>query len=273
MYNSLWLSEIKKDIQQTLNIVHSFMDLFKIQLNTSMSKLIVYNFGKESWSTDYSNKFVQINNTKISYSPSQNPICYLEIWLYSNKKFIYKTQKQKILQQVNYIPYNIRKSKITDKQTWYLINSVLFLQMLCSFQWYIPSSHELTKLNSKIKRIFKHKINCSEALPDAVIYNPKGYKLFSLSQKFAKQLIIELIKALDNNTQYGLTIWIRIQALQNYSWSTKKVWSINFKKQFSNYTKVFINFYIVQIIDLIYKHNIRLDNPDSLSIPIQFKQS
>src|SRR5271170_2737313 len=85
------------------------------------------------------------------------------------------------------------------------------------------SEDECNKLNSKIIKIFKHKVHLSSIAPDCIIHADFGYKLFNL---WDRQVLIQgknLTDRINNQDLCSTTAKIRLQQLQNLFWSTQSI--------------------------------------------------
>ncbi|CAG8818363.1 9346_t:CDS:2, partial [Dentiscutata erythropus] len=219
MDDTVWITQNKQQMQEILEIVQEFFDINKITVNASKSELILVNGHKE----DHKNGIDFMENKIIPKKPSE-AVRYLGIWIQENGKKTY--QKSLIKEKVFRTTSIMNRKQLTDKQSCYILNHVLFPQIEYLMQDLIYSEKDLEKLNAKIRSCFRRSCGHSAKLPTSILYSPLGYKLFNLQNR---QLQIMKLLAVNNieiqiNNELEFPVLIRGGNLDIESFMNSDIW-------------------------------------------------
>ncbi|CAG8803920.1 8025_t:CDS:2, partial [Dentiscutata erythropus] len=236
---------------EILKIVEEFFTLNKIKVNVSKSELIIINGSKEN----KINGVNFINDTIIPAKPSE-AVRYLGIWLQENGKKIY--QKKLIEEKVSKTTTTMIRKQLTDKQSRYIINHVLFSQIEYLLMDYVYPEKELEKINARIRMVFRRSCGYTSKLPNSVLYAAIGYKLFCLHKRQLQLHSTELINRINKVDRCGWTT-------KDYMWTIKSIWSaetINkYKARNHNLTG--------EILKLLAKNDIEICMNGTIDFPIK----
>lgn len=132
------------------------------------------------------------------------------------------------MNKINYTFHNLSTSVITNIQLYYVINTVLMSQILCL----TSNFTSIQKIEAKIKLLFKIKCKFQRSTPSAIINSKPIYNIPCNQDRIYRQAVVNFIEVLNQTGIHNASIFIRLQALQNYVWSTSPIWVHNFKHDF-----------------------------------------
>src|SRR4051812_4457312 len=212
MDDTVWFVKDRAAMEQIVEIVESFFKTINIQINATKSELIIINGDK----TDKEQGIEIVGS--IVKPTRKEAIRYLGVWLTEKgDKFF---QERKIQEKVNMTMNMIRFKKLTNKQTRYIINQVLFPQIEYLLNDLVLSEDTCEKINSQIRQVFKNKCKLTITFPNSMIHASWGYQVFNITDRQLQKHAIDLIQRINENNLCGATTPIRIQQLQNNIWST-----------------------------------------------------
>src|SRR3954470_4421125 len=128
-------------MEETLSIATSFFKMAYIQANPHKSFL--FTIGEENTSE------VKFDNTVIK--KTDLPIRYLGVWV--EKKPGKKYQRQLIEQTVAALVNKLTWKQITDKQTTYLVNHVIFPKIEYLLNDVVLTENKAEKINKRVRRV------------------------------------------------------------------------------------------------------------------------
>ncbi|RHZ90057.1 hypothetical protein Glove_8g88 [Diversispora epigaea] len=202
-----------------------------------------------------------IDNQIIPTRPSE-AVRYLGVWVQENGKKTY--QKKLIDEKIHQTVSIMIRKRLTDKQSRYIINHVLFLQVKYLLSDYVYLEKGLEKLNAKIRMVFKRSCGHTSKLPNSILYSSIGYKLFCLQRRQLQVHATELVNRINKEDLCSWTTKVRLQKLQDYMWTTTSIWdnsTINkFKARNKNLTG--------EILRLLAKHDIEIQINGKLEFPV-----
>ncbi|RHZ58966.1 hypothetical protein Glove_366g12 [Diversispora epigaea] len=178
-----------------------------------------------------------IDNQIIPTRPSE-AVRYLGVWVQENGKKTY--QKKLIEEKIHQTVSIMIRKRLTDKQSRYIINHVLFPQVEYLLSDYVYPEKGLEKLNAKIRMVFKRSCGHTSKLPN------------------------KLVNRINKEDLCSWTTKVRLQKLQDYMWTTTPIWdnsTINkFKARNKNLTG--------EILRLLAKHDIEIQINGKLEFPV-----
>lgn len=174
--DTIWLSNSKKDMKSIISIIFSFSKLTGIMINAQKSNLLVINPLSKC-----TQQQVNYRSETLTFDNKSDPIRYLGIWISPNSS--QRFQLKQIMNRVNFTFHRLSLSIITDKQLYYVVNSVLVPQILYLTTNLISSPTIIKKLDAKIKLLFKIKCKFKHSTPSAIIYSKSIYNIPNIQDK------------------------------------------------------------------------------------------
>src|SRR6266498_445220 len=136
----------------------------------------------------------------------------LGVWitLQRSDKFIIQQLKQEISQVCNTLKYK----KVTDKQLLYVFNAVVIPRLEYRSQLVFLSEDICSSLMAPFRKLFKHKLNLNQCIPNAILSTNLIYNFRSLYEVKVHSMFTNLVCLLNDPNLAGLTTKIRIRQLQ-----------------------------------------------------------
>ncbi|CAG8657710.1 674_t:CDS:1, partial [Paraglomus occultum] len=124
MDDTLWIAPTKEQLQDIVNTATTFFQLTNIQVNPDKSILAAI--------TKTSQPEIQFNNTVIKAIDIKASFRFLGCWYMPNKKH---TSNQKIIkEEVTNALKRLQRTRITDKQAIYIVNTVILTRIAYRIQ-------------------------------------------------------------------------------------------------------------------------------------------
>src|SRR6266498_1696752 len=134
------------------------------------------------------------------------------ITLQRSDKFIIQQIKQEISQVCNTLKYK----KVTDKQLLYVFNAVVIPRLEYRSQLVFLSEDIYSTLIAPFRKLFKHKLNLNQCIPNAILSTNLLYNFRSLYEVKVHSMFTNLVCLLNDPNLAGLTTKIRIRQLQTH---------------------------------------------------------
>jgi ribonuclease HI len=257
MDDTVWISDNKEHMQQIIRVAESFFNINLITVNASKSDLIVIN----SKNTREENAIDFVESRLIPHEPD-TAIRYLGIWISGDGKK--KEQENKLIDNISRTTNILRRKKLTDKQIRYIINHVLFPQTEYLITDMILKDKLVDQVNAKIRQCFKNVIGFSRSIPNSILHSHWGYRIFNMEDRQLQLHATELMNRLNMNNECGLTTKIRLQSLQNRTWSTKSIWQMQ-TESWKGISNLGLN---GRIIEMMGKYDINIQITSENKFPI-----
>ena len=171
MDDTLWLAPNKQTLQQIVNSAESFYNMANITVNPTKSTLATNQTNDPHLSINFA-------NTTIYSIPLKDTFRYLGCWftLHSHHKYIHN----QIIAEATDLIKTIRVKKITEKQTIYIINTVLIPRFSYrTMNTFIHQSNTQSITNSYMQ-VAKHKAGLALTIPSSTLLHHQIYNLRSL---------------------------------------------------------------------------------------------
>ncbi len=167
-----WISSSLEDLEAILAVADNFYNITRVVINKDKSKLLT--------NTTHSSNPINIafGNIKVPISPSFDSVRFLgvSINIHLNHALVKKELRSHIRQFVN-----LTKTKpITDRQFSYIVNHILFLQLLYKMKNTPLSASACNALTSAIRGLFKAKCAFPRMTPNAIFHSTLFYSLNNL---------------------------------------------------------------------------------------------
>ena len=196
-------------MQTILQTAQQFYNMCDISINPNKTEVIHINSKSDpSIHLKYKN---DDQNLKI-LEPTESTK-YLGIHISANGKF--HTQQAKIKIEVDNLTKLLTKKFITEKQSIYIINRVLFPAIEYRSQLFVLSDTFCENIMRKIKKLVKIKAFLPEDTPNSILYHPKIFALDNIQEIQSRSKISDLFYRLNEPSLTGHITNIRLQQLQH----------------------------------------------------------
>ncbi len=169
MDDANWISSSLDDLEEILDIADDFYKLTRAAINKKKSKLIT------NITVDNEPIPIRFGRNTIPIQPSFRVVHFLRVKI--NVHLNHSLVKKELQAHIrNFV--NLTKMKsITDRQFCYIVNHVLFLQLLYKMR-ITPLLHSTClSLNQIIRSLFKHKNQFLRIAPNAIFHGKMFYNL------------------------------------------------------------------------------------------------
>ena len=119
----------------------------------------------------------------------------------------------------------LQTAKITEKQTIYIINTVILTRLAYRIQNTFFSENSYTQITNKYTNIAKHKAELATSILSSTIFNHKIYALKKAEDIQLQQHFAILVKHLNHIDFTNSSLKIRLQQLQNSASINKSILS------------------------------------------------
>jgi len=172
MNDANWISSSLEQMESILSVADEFYDITSAAINKDKSKLLT--------NTTNQSDPIEINfgKTTLHIKPSTDPVRFLDVNIHIRLQhnLVVKDIRAHIRCFVN----TIKCKPIMDRQYCYIVNHVLFSQILYKLHNTPLSQDTCNSLNTAIRKLFKAKTSFPSATPSAIIYSPLFYNLSNL---------------------------------------------------------------------------------------------
>jgi hypothetical protein len=255
--DTTWYTNNKKNMQSILDKASEFFFINDIQANGEKFTLICINASKQD-----RQEGVKLSNIKVFPLKKDEAARILGVWITEDGKKGF--QKNLIKEKVQTFTNILKWKKISDKQTRYTINHVLFPAIEYLLNDLVLSEPEYEKISSKINKVFKYKVNLSSTTPNCIIHTEFGYKLFNI---WDRQILLHgnnWMTRINNQDSCSISSQIRLQQLQNEYWSHTSVIEdklLFWRKKRNNLTNEILNILKVQGITFSLTEHMSIGKP------------
>ena len=177
MDDANWISSKLEDLEDILAVADDFYKLTRAAINKEKSKLLT--------NTTAAPDPIPINfgNTIVLIVPSFDAVRFLGVMI--NVRMNQSLVKKELHAHIRGF-INVTKSKtITDKQFCYVVNHVLFLQLLYKMRLTPLSKSACNFLNQAIRSLFKYKNQFPRTAPNTIFH---GKLFYNLNDVWTEQL-------------------------------------------------------------------------------------
>ncbi len=109
----------------------------------------------------------------------------------------------------------LKYKKVTDKQLLYVFNAVIIPRLEYRSQLIFLSEDLCSTLMAPFRKLFKHKLNLNQYIPNAILSTNLLYNFRSLYEIKVHSMFTNLICLLNDPNLASLTTKIRIRQLQS----------------------------------------------------------
>ncbi len=106
--------------------------------------------------------------------------------------------------------------KVTDKQLLYVFNTVIIPCLKYRSQLVFLSEDTCSQLMISFRKLFKHKLNLNQCIPNAILSTSLLFNFRSLYEVKVDSMFTNLVYLLNDTNLAGLIIKIRIRQLQTH---------------------------------------------------------
>ena len=204
MDDSLWIAESKSQLEEILKTASSFYKMTGIKVNASKSIFLTNTRGDTS---------VFFENQILERRQQDEPFRYLGCW-FKEKKNQDKINK-KIKEEAEEAIDRLNKSRITEKQYIYIVNSVILTRIAyrCQNTYIKESMCEI--IDKKIMKGVKQKARIVRTAPNTLLWHYNIYGLNKTKDIQRLQHVNQLWKDMNNTNWNETPAFIIIQELQN----------------------------------------------------------
>jgi len=202
MDDANWISSSLEDLEEILNVADDFYNLTQVAINKEKSKLIT----NTTTNTDLIP--IRFGSNIIPIPPSFSAIRFLgvKVNIYLNHSLVKKELRAHIKHFVN-----LTKIKpITDRQLCYIVNHVLFSQLLYKMRITLLPHSKCLALNQTLRSFFKHKNQFLRTAPNDIFHNKMFYNLNDI---WTEQLA-EISTALLNQFNTTLSLFLKVSKIR-----------------------------------------------------------
>src|SRR6266542_237870 len=207
--DTTWITSSQSTMESILSIADSFFILNDILINDDKAILLTNDQLLETREAHFN---LPNRSLTIKARPIQATERVLGVWitLQRSDKFIIQQIKQEISQVCNTLKYK----KVTDKQLLYVFNAVVIPRLEYRSQLVFLSEDLCSTLMAPFRKLFKHKLNLNQCIPNAILSTNLLYNFRSLYEVKVHSMFINLVCLLNDPNLAGLTTKIRIRQLQ-----------------------------------------------------------
>src|SRR5205823_6208053 len=142
---------------------------------------------------------------------------YLGIWVAGSLSTVHTVNR--IMSETNTIYNTIQSKNLTDKQTNYIIQSVLHP----AIEYRTKRAHMLhsadKRISNRINTMFRHKVNLSRSTGCKTIHHPDFYDISPIEHLLFTARTTELVYNLNRPYLKGTVIHARLAQFQKDSWT------------------------------------------------------
>jgi len=220
MDDTTWISGCKNDLEQTLEVADSFFVLNDIKINKDKSVLLKYEPNNKH---DYSTLQLKFGSDTINIKPKERNESdrILGVWINinCNRSFVKSQIKNEITSFCNLMKYK----KATDKQVLYLWNMVIIPRIEYRAQITHISQREFSFFTSIFRRTFKHLLNISSTMPNAIMENRYIYNFRNPYDVHIQEKISNFLIQLNDRKLLGRITALRLKKIQHQEWLVKSL--------------------------------------------------
>src|SRR6266498_4836053 len=207
--DTTWITSSQSTMEFILSIADSFFVLNDILINDDKAILLTNDQLPDSREAQFN---LPQRSLTIKARPVQAAERVLGVWitLQRSDKFIIQQIKQEISQVCNTLQYK----KVTDKQLLYVFNAVVIPRLEYRSQLVFLSEALCSTLIAPFRKLFKHKLNLNQCIPNAILSTNLLYNFRSLYEVKVHSIFTNLVCLLNDPNLAGLITKIRIRQLQ-----------------------------------------------------------
>ena len=204
MDDSLWIANSKNQLEEILETASSFYKMTGIRVNTNKSIFMTNTKGV---------MLVRFETQNLERRQQDEPFKYLGCW-FKEQKNQDKINK-KILKEAEEAIDRLNKSRITEKQYIYIVNSVIMTRIAYRYQNTFIKELMCENIDKKIMRGIKQKARIVRTAPNTLMWHYNIYGLNKTKDIQRLQHVNQLWKDLNNPNWENTPAYIIIQELQN----------------------------------------------------------
>ncbi len=201
MDDANWISSTLDDLKDILEVADDFYMLTRAAINKDKSKLLTnITAAKDPIPIRFGNTIVPIN-------PCFGAVRFLGVKI--NIRLNHSLVKQELRAHIRSFVNLIKSKTITDRQFCYVVNHVLFPQLLYKMRLTPLFRSTCLSLNQAIRSLFKYKNQFSRTAPNAIFH---GKLFYNLSDVWTKQLA-EISTVLLNQFNFSSSLFLNISKI------------------------------------------------------------
>src|SRR6266508_2231875 len=207
--DTTWITSSQSSMKTILSIADSFFVLNDILINDDKVILLTNDQLPESREARFN---LPHHSLTIKARPVHATERILGVWitLQRSDKFII----QQIRQEISHVCSTLKYKKVTDKQLLYVFNAVVIPRLEYRSQLVFLSEDICSSLMTPFRKLFKHKLNLNQCIPNAILSTNLLYNFRSLYEVKVHSMFTNLVCLLNDPNLAGLTTKIRIRQLQ-----------------------------------------------------------
>ena len=211
MDDTTYIASTKEELMGLLQLTQQFSQFTGMRINFSKSELMTINVGKAK----DPRQTIVIEGQNIQAIYDKQSIRFLGVHLQPKGKAV---QKLLITNKVKDTCNILKRKKLTDKETRYIINHVIYPQIEYLLQDIIINDDLKNTINSHCLTALKYKAGYAITAINSLFTSRIGYHTYDIYQRHAQQHINTLNDRLNEQSIMGSTTRIRLQAAQNGIW-------------------------------------------------------
>src|SRR6266508_4511035 len=209
--DTTWITSSQSTMESILSIADSFFVLNDILINDDKVILLTNDQLPESREAHFN---LPHRRMTIKACPVNATERVFGVWitLQRSDKFII----QQIRQEISHVCSTLKYKKVTDKQLLYVFNAVVIPRLEYRSQLVFLSEDICSSLMTPFRKLFKHKLNLNQCIPNAILSTNLLYNFRSLYEVKVHSMFTNLICLLNDPNLTSLTAKIRIRKLQTH---------------------------------------------------------
>ena len=198
MDDANWISSSLDDLEEILEVADDFYKLTRAAINKEKSKLITNTTANDDLIP------IRFSSNIIPLRPSFRAVRFLDVQVnvHLNHSLVKKELRAYIKRFVN-----LTKTKpITDHQFSYIVNHVLFSQLLYKMRITSLPHSTCLSLNQTIRSLFKHKNQFPRTAPNAIFHGRMFYNLNNIWTEQLAEISTALLNQFNTNSPLLLKV-------------------------------------------------------------------
>jgi len=207
MDDANWISSTLEDLEDILAVADDFYKLTRAAINKEKSKLLTNTISAQDPIS------INFGNTIVLISSSFDAVRFLGIMI--NVRMNHSLVKKELHTHIRSFINIIKSKTITDQQFCYVVNYVLFPQLLYKMRLTPLSQSTCLFLNQAIRSLFKYKNQFSHTAPNVIFHGKMFYNLNDVWTEQIAEISTAVLNQFNSNSPLLLQIsMIRLFHLQ-----------------------------------------------------------
>src|SRR6266540_356439 len=198
MDDANWISSTLDDLEDILKVADDFYMLTRAAINKDKSKLLTNTTAAKDPIP------IRFGNTTVPINPCFGAVRFLGVKI--NIRLNHSLVKQELRAHIRSFVNLIKSKTITDRQFCYVVNHVLFPQLLYKMRLTPLSRSACLSLNQAIRSLFKHKNQFPRTTPNAIFHDRLFYDLNDVWTEQIAEISTALLNQFNSNSPLLLNI-------------------------------------------------------------------